>query len=285
MLLACWRIAILTVAPMLVLLDRAAAKGADYPNAEAALRDGVQKVQQKKYDEARPALEAALKLAGDDEFRLRVYPPLVVVYRQLPESEPMIQAQEFIIKNSERSVERSQTARSLASFLYQRGLLDKQIQGYEQRLKDNADDIVALSVLVAAYGAKRDEGRKGEVAAKLVKLEQARSAKLADEFEKQAVAQPQKATWHWKEAAVAWRDAGRKEQALAAAEKAVHSGVLPEGLLLHYYYRHLGEVYADCNQSQKGIDYLEKAIAATAIQGYKDDCQKRIDQVRAQIRP
>ena len=263
------------------------ARGESFTTAEAAFSAGVKHLRNKDETAAREALEAALALAQDDAFRLKVYQPLTQVYRQLPEPDKMITAQEFIVRHSDRATERSLTARSLASFLYQRGLLNKHVERYEAALKADADDLVAVSMLAAAFGSiRRDEGRKDEFASRLKKLEQARSATQAAKFEAQATAEPQRAAWHWKEAAVAWRDAGEKDKALAAAAHAELPKTLPDGFgLVHFYHRHLGEVYADCGQPAKAIDHLEKAIAATPIKGYKEDCQKRLNQVKALLQP
>src|SRR5688572_18341254 len=82
----------------------AAANAADYKGADAAFRDGTTKLRAMQFDEARPALEAALKVAPDDAFRFKVYQALTQVYRRLPDAAPMIEAQEFMIEHSERHI-------------------------------------------------------------------------------------------------------------------------------------------------------------------------------------
>jgi tetratricopeptide (TPR) repeat protein len=262
------------------------ASATDYADAEAAFRDGTSKLKKMQYDEARSALEAALRLAPDDAFRLKVNEALVPVYRRLPEAEPMIGAQEFVIRHTPQRVSRSLAARSLTSFLFQRGLLDKRLAQYEDRLTKDPDDLVALSVLTAAYGTvKRNETPKTETAERLEKLERVRSAKQAEKFEAQAAAEPARAAQHWTDAAVAWRDSGDKAKAVAAADRAVQAMPQPDGILLHFHHRRLGEVFADCGRLPQAIEHLEKAVVATTIKGYQDDCRKKLDELRTRQVP
>ncbi len=267
---------------LLLAISPFTAGGADYKDADAAYRDGVAKLRDMKYDEARTPLEAALDLALDDEFRLKTYDALLRVYRRIPEAGPMIQAQEFVIRHSQRKTERRTAALDLTSFLHQRGLLDKQTELYEQQWKQNPDDLVCLSVLAVVYSrVKRDAAHKDEVTEQWEKAEKGLSLSLAEKLEKEAVASPQKAAQLWKDAAVAWRDAGQKEKAVAAADKAEKAQPQPSGLLEHFFHRHLGEVYADCGKNPKAIEHLQKAVDTTTIKGYQRDCQTRINELRA----
>jgi tetratricopeptide (TPR) repeat protein len=264
-----------------VAVVRDAASAEEYADADAAYKAGAAHLRQMQYDEARAPLEAALKLAPDDAFRIKTYQALTPVYRRLPEAEPMITAQEFLIEHAERRTERSLAARGLVSFLFQRGLLDKNVERWEERLKKDADDVVGLSTLTAAYGTvkRQEKDRLDELAPRLAEVEKKRSAAEAERLEKEAAAKPAQAALLWKDAAVAWRDAGNKEKALAAAAEATRA-LPPDGILLHFFHRGLGEVYADCGKHADAVAHLEKAIAATAIQGYKDECQARIDKLR-----
>ena len=273
------------VALSLLFMGPVVGRSAEPTEADAAYRDGLVQLKNKNNEAARTAFEGALRLAHDDAFRLKTYDMLVQVYRQLPEAEPMITAHEFILAHTDSRPYRSITARSLGSFLFQRGLLDKQIAVYEARLEKDADDIAAVAVLRVAYNSKRDKPREAEMADRLAKLEAARAAQYAERIEGRVAAEPQRANEHWKDAAVAWRDAGKTDRALAAAEKAEQAGPPTSHLPLHFYHRHLGEVYADCGRTAKGIEHLEKAVAATTIKGYQDDCQARIQKLRSQNAP
>jgi hypothetical protein len=59
----------------------------------------------------------------------------------------------------------------------------------------------------------------------------------------------------------------------------------PDGILLHFHHRRLGEVFADCGCLPQAIEHLEKAVAATTIKGYQDDCRKKLDELRTRQVP
>src|SRR6266480_888596 len=73
-------------------------KYSDYNDAMIAAGRYLRK---NDYPSAVPPLEAALTLAKDDAQRLKVYQALVPAYRQLPEIDKMLTAQEFIIRHTD----------------------------------------------------------------------------------------------------------------------------------------------------------------------------------------
>src|SRR5581483_1090004 len=91
-------------------------------------------MQKRDYKSAQGPLEAALKLAADDNDRLRIYNNLMACYRLLPENDKMIEACEFTMAKTKLDAERSLTAGSLTSFMFQRGKLDETRKDYEARL-------------------------------------------------------------------------------------------------------------------------------------------------------
>src|SRR5262245_34333504 len=95
-----------------------------YKDFDDAFSAGARHVRAGRHAEAMEPLEAALKLAKDDEQRLKAYQALVPAYRQLPEIDKMLAAQEFVIRHTERRAGRSLAAGDVASFLFQRGKLD-----------------------------------------------------------------------------------------------------------------------------------------------------------------
>ena len=88
-------------------ITMASSFAADYKSFDEAYRDGAKQLRDKKYTEAQTALEAALNLAKEDNDRLRAYEALVPAYRQLPEIDKMLAAQEFIIAHAEQRAKRS----------------------------------------------------------------------------------------------------------------------------------------------------------------------------------
>src|SRR5437868_1340479 len=94
-----------------------------YSDFDDAMLAAGRYLRKNDYPSAVPPLEAALTLAKDDAQRLKVYQALVPAYRQLPEIDKMLTAQEFIIRHTDRSAGRSLAARSAVSFAFQRGKL------------------------------------------------------------------------------------------------------------------------------------------------------------------
>src|SRR5262245_50884361 len=97
---------------------------ADYKTADEAMRAAAPLFNDRKFAASREPLEAALRLAPDDAFRVKVYGYLMSAYRELPEPDKMVEAAEFVIAHSDQRAKRSNESSSLASFLFQRGKLD-----------------------------------------------------------------------------------------------------------------------------------------------------------------
>src|SRR6187401_2207558 len=83
-----------------------------YSSARAAAADAYKFMEKQDYKSAQEPLEAALKLAPDDAYRLKVYNNLMACYRLLPETDKMIEAFEFTIAKTKTDAERSLTAQS-----------------------------------------------------------------------------------------------------------------------------------------------------------------------------
>jgi len=229
-----------------------------------ALNDGIRLVNAKKYTEAQAPLETALRLAANDEQRQRVYQPLVPVYRQLPEVDKFLEAQEFIIRNADRKTGRSLPARDVASFLFQRGKLDAGIQRYEAALKANPKDPAALGVLTVIYSRhKEDKVRSAALTARQDALDAELATVLAARLEKDAEAAPRTAASLLKDAATAWLEAGDKAKALAAAKKSLTQPPEQRGDLLVFYWRDgLGDVFLATGEPALAAEQFQAAIAA-----------------------
>src|SRR5437868_1954046 len=106
-----------------------------YSDFNDAMIEAARFLRKNDYPAAVPPLEAALALAKDDTQQLKAYEALVPAYRQLPEIDKLLAAQEFIIRHTERRAGRSLGARAVASFLFQRGKIDAGIERYDAELK------------------------------------------------------------------------------------------------------------------------------------------------------
>lgn len=254
---------------------------ADYKSFDEAYRDGAKQTRDKNYAAAQTALEAAVMLAADDAERLKAYETLVPAYRQLPEIDKMLVAQEFIIAHAEQKAKRSIAARDLASFLHQRGKVDQGIERFEARLAKDARDPVALHVLAIIYKNVRDDKDKAaDLEGRLVSLNLVLAQKLAEKHEAAAAAASQLQAWHWKEAALAWVEANDKVRALAAAKK---SAALTEGRspLLAFYWRDgLGQAFLGAGDAKAAIEQFEAAKAIAPSKLHQDNIDKKLAEAR-----
>jgi len=279
------------------------AADAKYGSAEEAMRVAAAYLSLREYAKSREPLEAALKLAPDDEYRVKVYRALLPAYTQDGNWLPKIEALEFIIAHSERDAERSLARGELVSFLRQRGQTDAAVKRYEERLKAHPEDEATLFIAIEVYSRLRDDPRKAaELLERLAAVQKksgrelrvTEAAQLAAEYvkakkfpdgaelyEQTAARDELLAAWHYKEAAAAWLKAGDKPRALAAAKRA--DAAKPEQRteqLEHFFHRGLADVYFETGEYTLSIPHYEQAIAKTKIDGYLKDCEKRLAEAK-----
>ena len=293
-----------------------------FRSVEEAYRVGVAFYNSDNYQAARAPLEAALKLAGDDETRLKIYEALLPAYRLIPEFEPFQTAAEFIIAHSQRDAQRSLTRRAFISFAYNRGQIDNLIQRYEERLAKQRDDWMAVYLLSEIYPAthknpqraielmeqlakleaaqkKPADGRetpaetaalpakiareKGNLARQCVEAKQYRKA--AEIYEEIAPLDPTTRAWNLKEAAAARLKDGNQEQALRLALLADQSP--PEArndLLAHFFHRNLADVLLAVGRADLAVPHYRTALEKTNIEGYVKDTRRRSKKPRRRPR-
>jgi tetratricopeptide (TPR) repeat protein len=281
----------------------AAPASAQYSTAEEAFRAGTRQLSMRNYAASQEPLEAALRLAPDDPFRLKVYEALFPAYRMLPEPDKFLEASDFVIRKSTSAAKQSLTRSSLVSFMHQRGKTGELVQGYEDALKKDPNDRASLFVLSYVYAqTQREPNRAVDVLQRLVRLDEKegkplnvpQSAELARQYvqakrhvdgaslyEKVAPLDEKLAAWHWKEAAAAWLTAGEKAKALKAAKQSDASKPESRDQIAHYWHRGLGDVYLAAGEPKTAIPHYEKAIEKTTIQGYIDACQKSLAEAKA----
>ncbi|MBC8868446.1 MAG: hypothetical protein H8E44_03470 [Planctomycetes bacterium] len=268
-----------------------------YRSAEEAWRAGIAGNSAAR----RKAFEAALRLASDDAFKIRIYEALRPTYRRLSGVDKMVEACEFIIRHTDSDAKRSLTRRDLVSFMYQRGKLDRLVSRHEGVLKEDSNDRTSLYILSEVYDrARPNPKRAAELLQRMMDLEpdkpldvsttaklamqlvrQKKYSESAELYEKIAPLDENLAAWHWKEAASAWLKQGANDKALAAAKKATAS--TPEKrskLLIHFWHRHLGEVFLATGEFKLAASHLEHAIENTDIEGYLRDCRGLLAEAR-----
>jgi|GEM_PF-1164472 len=274
-----------------------------YSSADEAFAVGAAFYNSRNFAKSLEPFEAALAMAPNDAFRLKVYRALIPAYRQLPEHEKLLTAIEYVVEHSDREAEKSLLARSLVSFVHERGKTDDAIKRYEERLKKNPKDRTSLMLLSEIYTLLRlDPKRAAELTEQLLALKKevggeldvrgsaqlamqyVRSGKLregAELYEKIAPLDEKLAAWHYKEAAAAWLKAGEKTRAIAAAKKSAESP--PEvrsEQLTYFWHRALGDVFLDGGDPKSAIPHYEKAIEKTTIDGYLKSSRERLEEAR-----
>lgn len=281
------------------------AAGGKYTNADEAYAIGVAFYNARNFAASQDPFEAALAMAPDDKYRVKIYRALLGAYRQLPEIDKFVEAADFVITKSESPNERSLMRTDLMSFVHQRGKINVLAERYEAVLKKDANSVTALYILSELYAdLKRDPKRSAELLERLARLSAASgetlnvaaSAKLAQQYVKQgkfkegaelyekiAPLDKNLAAWHWKEAALAWIKAKDHPQALSAAKASAAAGPETRGdLLLHFWHRALGQVFLESGEPKLAIEHLEAAIKSTTIEGYLKDTKGELATAREQ---
>lgn len=289
-----------------VALNKDDASTDKYTNADEAYGIGAAMYNAGNVAGSRDPFEAALKMAPDDKFRIKVYRALIASYRQQAEIDKFVDAMDFIITKSDSAAERSLARTDLLSFVHQRGKTNDLAKRYEAVLTKDGKNVTALYILSDLYAdLKRDPKRSSDLLERLAKvsadsnekLNVADSAKLAQQyvnqskfkegamlFEKIAPLDEKLAAWHWKEAAQAWIKANDKPRALKAAKAAIEAGPEKRGdLLLHFWHRALGQVFLETGEPVLAAEHFEAAIKSTTIEGYAKDTKAELAKANEMI--
>ena len=97
-------------------------------------------------------------------------------------------------------------------------------------------------------------------------------------FEKLAESDAKNKSHYLKDAATAWLKAGEKDKARATAKAAAQGppDTRTKGLT-HFWHRQLADVFLETGEYQLAVEHFQKAIDSTDIDGYRKDCQKKLD--------
>lgn len=274
-----------------------------YASAEEAFRVGTAFLAARETSRSQEPLEAALRMARDDDYKLKVYRALVPVYTTVDDWKLKATALEFIIAHAERAPERSLARTELLGFLRQRGKTAEAAKRYEEKLKENPDDVGTLYILCEFYGRLVDDPQRSVVMLeRLARIQQAEGDGLsiadaadlaaqyvkakkytqgAELFEKTAGRDESLAAWHYKEAAAAWLKGNDKPKALAAAKKS--EAAQPErrsDQLEYFWHRNVADVFLDAGDPVSAIPHYEAAVSLTKIDGYRKDSEQKLMEAR-----
>jgi tetratricopeptide (TPR) repeat protein len=245
-----------------------------YKSFDDAMRKAGPLLSNREYAASQEPLEAALKLAPDDRARLRVYESLKPAYRLLPEIDKMLEATEFILRHTDHR-----------DFLHQRGKLDIAIERYEKNLKDDPQDVAALSVLTVVFTRlRRDVTRGAELTKRLEEVDRAIASSAAARIEKEAETAPRMAATLLKNAAQAWLEAGDNAQALAAAKKSASTPAESQTNVLKFQWHDgLGDVFLKTGAVQEAVTQYEAAVAAAFSDIHRKGAEKKLEEARAAL--
>jgi tetratricopeptide (TPR) repeat protein len=280
----------------------------EFSTAQEAYSIGATYFRMGSFAKSQAPFEAAIKLSEDVEFRVECYRALLASYRLLESGEKMGTAVDYILEHSERSAEKSLTRRAYMSFLHQRGLTDEAVKRYEERLKANPKDTVALYVLAEIYsGLIENPNRAAELTKQLQALspadpaspenvrEQADLARqlskakkhkeAAELYESIAPTDASLAAWHWKEAATEWIKAKEMDRAkIAALESTKCEPESRNDQLTYFWSRNLADALLTTGETKLAVKYYELALKKTDIDGYKKDTQAKLKEARAKLK-
>lgn len=266
-------ICLLSVGP-----DDALCQGS-YATYQEAMRAAAKPLSMRDFAGSRAPLEAALQLADTDKQRVEVYEKLFPAYREIPESEKLVEAGEYVIQHCDDKTKRSLVTRSMSSFYHQRGLVKGAIERYEETLRRDKGDLVSLLLLTSIYQNIERNAPKGDgFATRLAEVETALDSAKAKRLEEQAAANPSQQAALYKDAGLAWLDAGNIEQAVAAAEKSLAAPPENRGDLMTYFWRQsLGDIFAKAGDTERAITQYESSKAAAPGEVLKKSVQTKID--------
>ncbi|HEY2413016.1 MAG TPA: hypothetical protein VGI40_12275 [Pirellulaceae bacterium] len=257
-----------------------------YSDFNDAMIAAARSLRKNDYPAAVPPLEAALMLAKTDAQRLKAYESLVPAYRQDPNIDKMLEAQEFIIRHTDRRAGRSLSARDVVSSAFQRGKIYDLVARYDAQFRQNPQDPAALTILAATFSqTKRSDPRTPILKQQLEDLDKKLAGRLAQRLENDAQSAPRTSAWLLKDAATAWLEAGDKEQALATAQKSLAGP--PEnrnGQLNQMWHEGLGDVFLATGQPQLAVTEFEAALASASDSAIiKQNLDKKLAQARGTL--
>ena len=250
-----------------------------YSSFREAMAAGQTQLRSRNFAGSQAPLEAALQLAKTDEQRFQAYEALQPAYRQLPDIDKMTEAYEFIVRHTDTTAGRSLSAAAYASFVYQRGQGDKTIERYEARLKQDRDDLPALSALSALYSrTRRDKKeRENEVETRLKRLNTEMAVKKAETLEQQAEENKMISAWLWKNAAIAWLEAEDPPRARKAAEKSLQAPPEARTEILTMMWREgLGDVFLAAGDKPAATREYAEAVKVAPSDPLRKNVEKKL---------
>ena len=277
-----------------------------YSTPKEAYEIGLTFLDNKNLAKAQEALEEALKLAPDDVLKKKIYRALVRPYQMQADVDKLVDALEFVIRHPSSPAEKSLARGSLLSGVQAKGKSKEVTARFEDALKKTPDDETVLYILGGIYANLQQDPKRSAIMLEQylaafkktnkdnVDVDVDTSAQLAEQyvkamkfkegaelFEQIAPADATRKAWHLKEAAVAWLKAKEKEKAIAAATASAMVKEERSKQLTHYWHRALGELFLDTGEFKRAVEQLEKAVQSTDIDGYKKDCQKKLEEARS----
>lgn len=279
----------------------------EYTKSDEAFLKGYELFKADKLEACCEPMETAMKLAPNDQQKLKICRVLLGVYHKLDDAnksqpEKIIAFTEFVITHSDQNSERVIARINLFSVVQRRRTVDDLANRYEAVLKQDKNNETAIFILSELYAVlKQDQKRCAELLEQLTEITEKKGAPVnvqeqitlakqyvdlgklpegAELYEQIAPLDPRQEAFLLKNAAQTWLKAKNPDRALAAA-KASSSATVPEqrsDQLAHFWHRGLGQIFLKTNEPELAIKHLEAAITKTEIEGYVKDTRRELDE-------
>jgi tetratricopeptide (TPR) repeat protein len=251
---------------------------------EASLQFGIANLRLKKFKEAIKPLDDAFKSAIKEDTKLRAAEGLMRANRETADFAGYLDAADYVIIHNDRKAGRSVNASQVHSFIHFTGKTDEAIKRYEDRLKEDANDLAALNVLARIYDRsdRANKTRAQELNEKLNGINKEIATKHAKRLEAEAADNVDLRAWLLKDAAHFWLEASEPASALAAAKASTEATPEARSQILTYQYRDaLGDIFLQAGETKMALEQFEAAVKSAPEGILKTNVAKKVEQAKS----
>jgi len=251
---------------------------------EASLQHGIANLRLKKFKEAIKPLDAAFKSAIEDDTKLRAAEGLMRANRETADFAGYLDAADYVITHNDHKTGRSVNASQVHGFIHFTGKTDEAIKRYEEKLKEDANDLAALNVLARIYDRsdRANKTRAQELNETLSAINKEIATKHAKRLEAEAGDNADLKAWLLKDAAQFWLEASELASALAAAKASTESAPEARSQILTYQYHDaLGDIFLQAGETEMALEQFEAAIKSAPEGILRTNVEKKVEQAKS----